>query len=178
MKLYIVQTCLCFLLSQETRLNFMLKLQEISRYSSCGSNLYRATDHMLYWFVGYTWKNNSKWCRGQLKCDGTRAETRFRLSAKRTSPIKSAGVSVQSTADSRRVRISGNNAGYTVFRGSVKGLPTPFAIFPFISSPTCNHVPSHFNWTLPNCLSYCEIFVAYTQLTNVVAGHIVQVGRP
>jgi len=29
--------------------------------------------------------------RGQLKCDGTRAETRFRLSAKRTSPFKSAG---------------------------------------------------------------------------------------
>jgi len=29
-------------------------------------------------------------CRGQLKCDGTRAETRFRLSAKRTSPFKSA----------------------------------------------------------------------------------------
>ena len=30
-------------------------------------------------------------CRGQLKCDGTRAETRFSLSAKRTSPFKSAG---------------------------------------------------------------------------------------
>ena len=29
--------------------------------------------------------------RGQLKCDGTRAETKFRLSAKRTSPFKSAG---------------------------------------------------------------------------------------
>jgi len=29
--------------------------------------------------------------RDQLKCDGTRAETRFRLSAKRTSPFKSAG---------------------------------------------------------------------------------------
>ena len=29
--------------------------------------------------------------RGQLKCDGTRAETRFRLSAKRTSLFKSAG---------------------------------------------------------------------------------------
>ena len=28
---------------------------------------------------------------GELKCDGTRAETRFRLSAKRTSPFKSAG---------------------------------------------------------------------------------------
>ena len=29
--------------------------------------------------------------RGQLKCDDTCAETRFRLSAKRTSPFKSAG---------------------------------------------------------------------------------------
>ena len=29
--------------------------------------------------------------RGQLKCDDTTAETRFRLSAKRTSPFKSAG---------------------------------------------------------------------------------------
>ena len=38
--------------------------------------------------------------RGQLKCDGTRAETRFRLSAKRTSPFKLAGASVQSTTGS------------------------------------------------------------------------------
>jgi len=30
-------------------------------------------------------------CRQCLKCDGTRAETIFRLSAKRTSPFKSAG---------------------------------------------------------------------------------------
>jgi len=30
-------------------------------------------------------------CRGQLKCDGTRAEIKFRLLAKRTSPFKSAG---------------------------------------------------------------------------------------
>jgi len=57
--------------------------------------------------------------RGQLKCDGTRAETRIRLSAKRTSPFKSAGASVQSTAGSRGVHISGSNAGYTMFRGSV-----------------------------------------------------------
>ena len=54
-----------------------------------------------------------------LKCDGTRAETRFRLSAKRTSLFKSAGASFQSTAGSRGVRISGSNAGYTMFRGSV-----------------------------------------------------------
>ena len=49
--------------------------------------------------------------RLSLKCDGTRAETRFRLSAKRTSPFKSAGVSVQSTTGSRSVRISSSNAG-------------------------------------------------------------------
>ena len=44
--------------------------------------------------------------RDQLKCDGTLAETRFRLSAKRTSPFKSAGASFQSTTGSRVVRIS------------------------------------------------------------------------
>ena len=45
--------------------------------------------------------------RVKTKCDGTRAETRFGLSAKRTSPFISAGVSVQPTAGSRGVRISG-----------------------------------------------------------------------
>ena len=43
--------------------------------------------------------------------DGTRAETRFRLSPKGTSPFKSVGASVQSTAGSRGVRISLSNAG-------------------------------------------------------------------
>jgi hypothetical protein len=46
--------------------------------------------------------------RLRLKCDGTRPETRFRLSAKRTSPFKSAGASVQSTTGSRGVHISGS----------------------------------------------------------------------
>ena len=63
--------------------------------------------------------------RGQLKCDGTRAETRFLLSAKRKSPFKSAGASVQSTTGSRGVRISSSNAVYTMFRGSVKGTGCP-----------------------------------------------------
>jgi hypothetical protein len=49
--------------------------------------------------------------RGQMKCDSTRAETRFRLSPKRTSPFKSARASVQSTTGSRGVCISGSNAG-------------------------------------------------------------------
>ena len=70
------------------------------------------------------WRNNFHY-RLRLKRDGTRAETRFRLSAKRTSPFKSAGASVQSTAGSRGVRISGSNAGYTTFRGSVKGTGYP-----------------------------------------------------
>jgi len=52
-------------------------------------------------------------------------KTRFRLSAKRTSPFKSAGASVQSTTGSRGVRISGSNAGYTMFRGSVKSTGYP-----------------------------------------------------
>ena len=61
-------------------------------------------------------------CTLRLKCDGTRAEARFRFSAKRTSPFKSAGASVQSATGSRGVRISGSNAAYTMFRGSVKSI--------------------------------------------------------
>ena len=56
--------------------------------------------------------------------DGTRAETRFRLSPKRTSPFKSVGASGQSTAGSRGVRISFSNAGYTTFGGGVRVLAT------------------------------------------------------
>ena len=88
--------------------------------------------------------------RGQLKRDGTRAETRIRLSAKRKSPFKSVGMSIQSTADSRGVRISGSNAGYTMFRGSVKniGYPLHSPVSLSISPPVRQRVPSHFNWSL------------------------------
>jgi len=84
--------------------------------------------NLLTWQVG----------RLRLKCDGTRAETRFRLLAKRTSPFKSAGASVQSTTGSRGVRISGSNAGYNKFRGSVKGFGYPLhsPVSPF-TSPSC-----------------------------------------
>jgi len=43
------------------------------------------------------------YCGLRLKCDGKRAEPRFCLSAKRTSPFKSAGASVQLTTGSRGV---------------------------------------------------------------------------
>jgi len=84
-------------------------------------------------------------CRGQWKCDGTRAETRFRLLVKRTSPFKSAGASVQSTTDSRGVRISGSNVGYTMFRGSVKGtgytLHSPVSpSLPLPCVTVCHHI--------------------------------------
>jgi hypothetical protein len=55
-----------------------------------------------------------------MKCDGTRAENRFRLSAKRIGPFKLPGAPVQSTTGRRVVRNSGSIAGYTIFRGSVK----------------------------------------------------------
>jgi hypothetical protein len=87
--------------------------------------------------------------RLRLICDGTRAETRFRLSAKRTSPFKSAGASVQSATGSQVVRISSSNAGYTMFRGRVKGTGYPLHSLVSPSLPMHHHVPSHFNWTLP-----------------------------
>jgi len=76
-------------------------------------------------------------CRLRLKCDGTRAESRFRLSAKRTCPFKLAGASVQSATGRRGVRISGSNAGYTVFRGSVKstGYPLHSPVTPSLPNP-------------------------------------------
>ena len=83
--------------------------------------------------------------RGQLECDGTRAETKFRLLAKRTSLFKSTWASVQSTTGSRGVRISGSNAVYTVFRGSVKGTGYPLhsPVSPSLPLPcvtVCHHI--------------------------------------
>jgi len=99
--------------------------------------------------VHWTYPSINECCRLRLKCDGTHVETRFRLSANRTSPFKSAGASVQSTTGSRDVRISGSNALYTVFRGSVKsiGCPLHSPVSLFTSPPLRHRVPSHFNWT-------------------------------
>ena len=60
----------------------------------------------------------------RTELDGTRADTRFSLSPKRTSPFKSVGASVQSTAGSRGVGISFSNAGYITFGGGVRVLAT------------------------------------------------------
>jgi hypothetical protein len=83
--------------------------------------------------------------RLRLKCDGTRAETIFRLSAKRTNPFKSAGALIQSTTGSRDVRISGSNAAYTTFRVNVKdtGYPLHSPIspsLPLTCVTVCHHI--------------------------------------
>ena len=76
----------------------------------------------LYMFRAYIGPSSGGIAR--VEPDGTRAETRFRLSPKRMSPFKSVGASVQSTAGSRGVRISFSNAGYTMFSGGVRVLAT------------------------------------------------------
>ena len=63
----------------------------------------------------------------------------------RPSPFKSAGASVQSTTGSLGVRISGSNAGYTMFRGSVKstGCPLHSPVSPSLPLPfvtVCHHI--------------------------------------
>jgi hypothetical protein len=94
------------------------------------------------------------------KRDCTRAENRFRLSPKWTSPFKSAGASVQSAAGSRGVRISVSNAGYTTFRGSVRVLAIhSIRQFPLHFSSLRHRVPSGFNWTLPSALIYRSSFI-------------------
>ena len=86
----------------------------------------------------------------RLKYDGTRAETRFRFSPQWTSPFKSVGASVQSTAGSRGVRISGSNAEYTMFRGSVRVLATS-SIRQFLLHLR-HRVQTGFKRTLPSCI--------------------------
>jgi hypothetical protein len=92
-----------------------------------------------------SWSLGAKVCsRLRLKCDGTRAETKFR--AKRTNPNRrGGGASVQSTTGSRCVRISGSNAGYTMFRGSMKGTGYPLHLpvspsLPLLCVTVCHHV--------------------------------------
>jgi hypothetical protein len=52
--------------------------------------------------------------------------------------------------------IGSNNAGYTVFRGSVKGTGYPLhsPVSLFTSPPVRHRVPSHFNWGLPQNIFY------------------------
>ena len=129
----------------DLQVNVAIRFPQISPKSrKPHQNSRRQKDGMMPfsdWVPTHIWRHG----RLRLKYDGTRAETRFRLSAKRTSQFKSAGASVQSTTCSRGVRISGSNAGYTMFRGSVKGtgylLHSPFSpSLPFPCVAVCHHI--------------------------------------
>jgi len=97
---------------------------------------------------------------GQWKCDGTCAETIFRLSLKQTIPFQSAGASVQLTTGCQGVRIIGSNAGYAMFRGSVTGtgysLHLPVSLSPPLPCITvCHHISTGVYLPLCyNCLQY------------------------
>jgi hypothetical protein len=121
-----------------------------SALSARGPISYTLTEYLLrqlkFWHSIEMWYLCSIiMSRGQMKCDGTRAETRFRPSVKRTCPFKSAGAPVQSTTGNRGVRISDSNAGYTMFRGSVKatGYPLHSTVSPSLPLPcvtVCHHI--------------------------------------
>jgi hypothetical protein len=90
------------------------------------------------------------------------------------------GASVQSTTGSRGVHISGINAGYTMFRGSVKGTGYPlhapvFSSLPLPCATVCHHVATglcsalllvhlagffsgpSYEWHRPTCRSSTDI---------------------
>ena len=106
-----------------------------------------------------------------MKCDGTRAETRFRLSGKLTSPFKSAGASVQSTTGCQGVRISSIKAGYIKFRGGVKrtGYTLHSPVSPSLPLPcgtVCHHVSNavyHF-LLIYLCSDYVFLFTPWSRV--------------
>jgi len=107
-----------------------------------------------------------------LKCDGTRAETGFRLSAQGTSPFKSAGESVQSTTAS----CAHQPAWFALLAQACVlqscdacWLTTPFASFPFTSSPVRHRVPSHFRRSLHSDGYVEEGFIPRPQYTVELA---------
>jgi len=134
----------------------MLRISQSSFNSKSVRTVRIWKDFLQQWFSGCWFTPHLSWGNKQIrakisdgrlrsKCDGTRAETRFYLLVKRTSPFKLAVASVQSTTGSRGVRISGSNAGYTMFRGSVKGTGYPLHSAVSLSLPlpcvtVCHHI--------------------------------------
>jgi hypothetical protein len=101
--------------------------------------------------------------RLRLKCDGTCAETTLRLSAKRTSPLKSVGPGGGggSSVDCWQANYTHQPAGFVLLvqacvlqSCAACWLPTTFSCFPFISPPVRHCVPSHFKRSLPQRLHW------------------------
>jgi len=96
----------------------------------------------------------------------------FVFRQKRTSPFKSAGTSVQSTAGSRVVPIRGSNAGYTMFRGSVKGTGYPLhsPVSPSLLLP-CVTVCHHISTGLYICKRKIPLWWKYTKVGKAAIIH-------
>jgi hypothetical protein len=77
------------------------------------------------------------------------------------------GASVQSTTGSRCVRISGSNAGYTMFRGSVKstGYTLSSPVSPSLPV-TCDTVCHHISTGLCRVLLLCSCMCCLRSLNN------------
>jgi len=129
------------------------------------------------------------------KRDGTRAETRFGISAKRTSPFKSAGVSVQSTTGSRGVRISGQRlyrpcsdvqceaAGYPLHSHLSPSLPPPPRVTVCDQVPNAPYLPNakmrelHCTHRSSSLYRLYMCFCSHVEANSVVsvASHIYQI---
>jgi hypothetical protein len=82
------------------------------------------------------WARRGNQGRLRLKCDGTSAGT-FVFWRNGRVHLNQWGGSVQSTTGSQGVRISGSDAGYVMFRGSVKstGYPPHLPVSPSLPLP-------------------------------------------
>ena len=112
--------------------------------------------------------------------DASTQNSRFPLSAKRTSPFKSAGASVQSITGSRGVRISGSNAGHTKFRGSVKGTGYPFLSpvspsLPLAYVTVCHHISAGVYLFCPDLLCWVGETSYGIRVGLVVSTHNVEI---
>jgi hypothetical protein len=98
--------------------------------------------------------------RVQLRLDGTGAETRFRLSAKRTSPRDSARGQFCRLLAAEVYMSAGSICTVLETPRSCEAcwIPTPFSCCPFISPPTRRRVPCHLNRTLRTGNRRCYSF--------------------
>ena len=98
--------------------------------------------------------------RANAKRDGTRAETRIGLSAKRTSPFQSAGWSVQSTTGSRAVW---NVDARRLATHSIRIFPLHF---PFRASPCAIRSRVSYTYVIGLVTCYIHVLAALTQRTS------------
>jgi len=82
--------------------------------------------------------------------------------------LNRAGASVQSTTVSRGVRISGTNAGYTMFRCSVKGTGYPLhspvsSSLPLPCVTVCHHIATglYYLWPKPRRITTLKTLYYY-----------------